>query len=373
MIREFTTDRDSLLRELQHFYPAAGAVCAASIPQEEDAFANRGPSMADMIDPGAASARSRAAADSARIAALQAGSISDREMILLADHLAGIPGRKNLIWIAQKFPLSPNALQRLVNAGVAIYPVDAIGSTIAVAGEKEAHAAPIRALARMTGGVAYVDRDDLDVAIRESLEDGHISYTLGFYTTDEQSGSSGKTSSNRQAPKAHQLTIRVNRPGVMLRYRTTYQAQPPKQPISPNPVEDLVRALNRPVDATAIPVNASATRNGDRLDVTVSLSLADLDLESNGGLWKGAAELVARFMTAEGVWAGETVSQTVKFNLKPTNYASMLETGLAYHKALNIPTKAVELRVLVANLASGKIGTLTIPLLEIDSGAARSK
>ncbi len=372
VIREFTADRDSLLRQLQAFYPAAGAVCAGSAPEEDALLANGSRSMADLIDPGGASSRARAVADAARIAALQAGTITEQEMMLIADHLAGIPGRKNLIWIAQKFPLSPAALQRLVNAGVVIYPVDAIGSAVALASEKEAHAAPIRALARMTGGIAYVDRDDVEVAIRESLEDGRISYTLGFYASGDQPGQETKTAKHGGTPLSHQLSIRVNRPGITLRYRTSYKVEPPK-PVSANPVSDLVQALNRPVDATAIALTASATRKLDRLDLTVSFDLASLDLTPSGGLWKGAAEVVARFITPEGVWAGDLLSQTVTFNLKPANYASMSQSGVTYHKELRIPAKAVELKLLVGNLASGKIGTLTIPLAGVGSDAAKQK
>jgi hypothetical protein len=55
------------------------------------------------------------------------------------------------------------------------------------------------------------------------------------------------------------------------------------------------------------------------------------------------------------------------------NYASMLQSGVTYHKGLKIPAKAVELKLLVGNLVSGKIGTLTIPLSAIDPGAAIEK
>jgi VWFA-related protein len=356
VIREFTSDRESLLRQLSAFKPGLPS-CAGGGSGDDALPANGPPSLADKIDPSAAIARARAAADAARIAALQAGTIGDREMMQIADHVAGIPGRKNLIWIAQQFPLSPTALQRLINAGVAIYPVDAIGSTIALASEKEAHAAPIRALARMTGGVAYVDRDDLDVAIRESLDDGHSSYTLGFYSSSEE------------AAKLHQLRIQVDRPGISLRYRTSYSVEPPR-PVSANPVADLVETINRPVDATSIAITASATRNQDRLDLSLVFDLSSLDLVLRGGLWKGSAEVVARFMTAEGVWVGDVLSQTVTFNLGPANYSSLLQSGATYRKQLKVPAKAVELKLLVGNLASGKSGTLTIPLAG-KSGAKR--
>jgi hypothetical protein len=78
-------------------------------------------------------------------------------------------------------------------------------------------------------------------------------------------------------------------------------------------------------------------------------------------------------MTPEGVWAGDVNSQTVTFNLKPSTYASMLQGGVKYRKELKIPAKAVELKLLVANLASGKVGTLTIPLSAIDLAAAKQK
>ncbi len=71
--------------------------------------------------------RSRAEADSNRVASLQQSSISDDEIKAMADHLAGIPGRKNLIWLADHFALTPAALRKLIDAGVAVYPVDAVG------------------------------------------------------------------------------------------------------------------------------------------------------------------------------------------------------------------------------------------------------
>ena len=50
------------------------------------------------------------------------------------------------------------------------------------------------------------------------------------------------------------------------------------------------------------------------------------------------------------------------------------EKALLYHDAFPIPVKAVDLRLLFANLAAGKIETLTIPLSEVQpSGASTHK
>jgi hypothetical protein len=185
------------------------------------------------------------------------------------------------------------------------------------------------------------------------LRDGRVSYTLGFYPPTEDS----KT-------PVHQLAVRVSRPGVTLRYRTSYELKPPP-PASANPVDELVQALNRPVDATVIPVTARATRKGDRVELSVSLDVSSLDLELSEGLWKGKVEMVSRFVTADGLPAGTPSAQTLTFNLRPATYESMLRGGDPYRSELMIPAKATELKVLVGNLASGKIGTLTIPLSEI--------
>jgi hypothetical protein len=42
-----------------------------------------------------------------------------------------------------------------------------------------------------------------------------------------------------------------------------------------------------------------------------------------------------------------------------------MRSGLPYRNGLKIPAKAVQFKVLFANLAAGKIGTLTIPLSEV--------
>ena len=45
--------------------------------------------------------------------------LGTQEMKHLAEHLAGIPGRKNLIWLTTTFQLKPSNLQKLINANVA--------------------------------------------------------------------------------------------------------------------------------------------------------------------------------------------------------------------------------------------------------------
>jgi VWFA-related protein len=345
VVREFTSDRDSLLDKLNSFAPAAAPCADPAIPTSGSVLLDRVPEASTM--------KGHEVEGYNYVAARRQTDLGEYEFKAMADHLAGIPGRKNLIWVTSAFRLSPANVQRLIDANVAIYPVDVIGSMIAPPYAKKERYDPLRAFAAMTGGVAFYDRDDFDAGIREALRDGRVSYTLGFYPASESTN----------AP-VHRLVVRVTRPGVVLRYRTSYELKP-EHPVSTNPVEGLVQALNRPVDATAIPVRASATRVQDGLDLAATLDLPSLDLNLSQGLWSGKVEVVARFMTADGNAVGDALAETMTLNLRQTTYESMLRSGVSWHKQMKIPAKAVELKLLVGNLASSRIGTLTIPLSEV--------
>jgi hypothetical protein len=208
-----------------------------------------------------------------------------------------------------------------------------------------------------------VDNDDLDIFIRKALDDGRISYTLGFYQSSQYQSNDDKPSTPGQ-PDVHQISVRVSQPGLTLRYRKSYTAEQPP-PVSASPVADLVQAMNRPADETAIGITVAATRTQDRLDLKATVNLANLDLQSSDGLWKGSVEFVARFLTAQAVQAGDVLANTATIKLSEAPYQAMLKSGFAYDKELTIPPNAVELKFLVGNLASGKIGTVTIPLSQV--------
>jgi VWFA-related protein len=366
IICEFTSDRDLLERQLLTWKPRVDTpgTTARSFSDEltsferqqaarESALARTNPQLAQQL----AHPRGDAAGEAERIDGLTRLASSDEEMNMVADHLAGIPGRKNLIWLTDKFAIGPRAIQKLNAAGVSIYPVDVDGVCTRCA---RSIGDPYK-IAALTGGVAYTRRNDLETAIREAMDDGRISYTLGFYPSRDDDHIS------QVQPQFHQLTVSVTRPGVTLRYRTNYEVEP-AHAASADPVADLVQALNRPVDATAIPIKASVTRGQDRLSVQALLDVENLDLAPpqllapRQLLWTGKIEVVARFATAYGIVASDVLHQTLTLNLRQGTYESALRDGFAWQYEFTIPAQAAELKVLFANPATGKIGTLTIPL-----------
>jgi hypothetical protein len=77
--------------------------------------------------------------------------------------------------------------------------------------------------------------------------------------------------------------------------------------------------------------------------------------------------VVERFTTAEGVIAADPVAQTLILTLPQADWDAALRDGLPWRSELTIPAHAVELKLLFANRASGRIGTLAIPLVRIKS------
>src|ERR1700744_1440725 len=132
VFREFTSDRDLLLQRLKTLAPAPDACLNPSNEGPEHALTARGGSVRA---PSIFEAHEQEGA--AHVAGGIEADLGDAEIEQLAEHLAGIPGRKNLIWLTTAFHLKPSNLQRLINANVAIYPVDTMGSVIGLERDKE--------------------------------------------------------------------------------------------------------------------------------------------------------------------------------------------------------------------------------------------
>src|ERR1043166_3418911 len=175
----------------------------------------------------------------------------------------------------------------LSNAQVAVYPVDSgtlvnrdaysslsntdsngqylgrsargggrIGSGSAQANEiSQASASSIDAhgtmnsIAEQTGGKAFYNTNNIDKAIRESMEDGATYYTLGYYPENKDWDG-----------RFRRVSVKVNRPGVKLHYRQGFYAVEPKEYAKQDPkilAVDIGSALdiNNPI-STALPFQA---------------------------------------------------------------------------------------------------------------------
>jgi VWFA-related protein len=391
VINEFTQDSKSLLQAIERFqsYPSI-LLNNASQPYMV-------PADTGIADPKVA----------ARLAGLMNNMISKvsdlsnstrvgitaQAIEAIANHVAGIPGRKNLVWVSGSFPISISfkssdespvdaesqnfmpALERVARAlnqcNLAIYPVDTRG--LLVPGEFDASrqhpfsaAGPANetgvgqdenvtmdVLAEQTGGHAFHNTNDIQGAIRRTLNDSRLTYLIGFYP-DNASWDG----------KFHELRLSAKKTGLVLRYRKGYYALPDPQDSTDEAHKALEAALWSPVDATSLGIQA-AVRSIDlgerKLDLRVKVDASELRLDGKDGRHKGSLDAIyIQLGPGDAVLAAEPLSY--KLDANESEYQAILKRGYELLAPLTIQRATRMLRVVVRDGASGTLGSVTIPL-----------
>jgi VWFA-related protein len=314
----------------------------------------------------------------------------------IAAHVANIPGRKNLVWLTANLPFSGAAMAHVLSpANIAVYPVDARGLLAkSVTGELipgtqsqdeesgggwsrlEAHAsgqysdmAPAQSsqpigittmqkLADETGGQAFVNTNDLTGAIRKAVEDSAVTYTLGFYI-------------NRDAldGKFHEVKVDVRGKDLSVRYPKGYFAYPDTAPTKDEDQMRLLSAVQSPVESSVIPLQASLSRvnqpEPDSLSLSCSIDIHDLPLIQSGNLRRGTVIVYV----IEQDQTGKVVYQWDKgynFQMTDAQYASLLKSGIIFHQYLHPKAGVTALRVLVEDPSTSQLGSLIIPLSQVN-------
>ncbi len=204
----------------------------------------------------------------------------------LGNHLSGIPGRKNMVWISGGVPVLTQGAQdrwvnsyasqvrglgqRLATQGITVYPVQATGLEVGILGtsttapgsskgqEEKVHLRPMTRendlriwstmdmLADVTGGRAFRNTNELTAGVRAAATDLRGSYSVGFYVPDNSDH------------RWREFDVRVSRPGVRVLHRKGYMALAPvKQPVNWSQAE-WQAAMQNPLGSTAIRLDARA-------------------------------------------------------------------------------------------------------------------
>lgn len=272
--------------------------------------------------------------------------------------------------------LLTRAIRALANANIALYPVDPRGlignlgadptySAGALVGPQMYQqpgalydVAPnidtMNQLANQTGGLAFYNNNDIGGEVRKAIEDSRVSYMLAFYpSVDDGKG------------KFHNIKVKVNRPGLELRYRTGYSPQPLNFTGVVDNSAILREAIASPLDATGLGMTVHAAAVRGAATPTVALKI---DLEENDVSFKfddernvGTIQVMLVQFDTEGnqIW-GET--SKVKMRLVKDTYARVRKEGLQFGRNLPLKPGAVELKVIACDDKSSAIGSVSIPL-----------
>ncbi|HWR54092.1 MAG TPA: VWA domain-containing protein, partial [Bryobacteraceae bacterium] len=383
VVHDFTSDVEPLLAALQRHRMRLGGELLSAVPAE----ISTGDKAADALLNEAEERRAHLELHVRVVTTLNA-------LESIAHHLTRLPGRKTLIWLSGSFPFSmtirelasragttsarpgdySEELERcarvLNDADIAIYPVHAGGIAADPALSVERQRATLdtepmdsihsshdsmRFLAERTGGRAYYNNNDLAGAMKESFDDGELSYTLGFYPTHGDWNS-----------RFRSLKVRVKRPGLRVRHRTGYFAFADLRETAPERMRALQDAVWSPLDAHGVPLEIRiAVQPDGTWRVTGWLDARSVVLDgSEGDRWTGQVDLLFVQQTRDGqTIAG--VTDSVNLSVTSARRLQLIHSGARFGRDLRLLPAAHTFRVVARDARSGAVGSVTIPVSDI--------
>lgn len=322
-----------------------------------------------------------------------------QSMQQVARAVAGMPGRKILVWASAGFPFAINETSMALKEGgtgldtpadlvplyertwaalnqaqLSIYPVDVRGlvnlpGPAPVPVLKE-HPDPFlhgqwlqqningtfETFARATAGRVFHNRNGLEDALQQANDDSASYYLLGYYLdrTDKKTG-------------WRKLTVSVQKDGAHVLARTGFffnSRGPGELNISQ---DEMQVALDSPLDYTAIPITArwgdviaTTEPNKKRAVFTLTMppSFAEVDEADRNHF---AVDFWAAARSAAGVPAGD-VEQTMEGHFKPETLERFRSKGTDYRGALTVLPGEYKVRFVVRDRLSGRIGSVSAPL-----------
>jgi VWFA-related protein len=320
-----------------------------------------------------------------------------RSLVAIANHVARLPGRKNLVWISGSFPFRiglnrfpgpeesardprsflpeiERAARALNDANLAVYPVDARGllTPPEFAPDRETVRRELRGvgrreigtmnvLAERTGGLAFYNTNDVYGAVRRAVDDMRLSYVLSYYPTH------GKWDG-----KFREIKVHVKRAGLRVRHRRGYFALAEKS-LDPRERQAVLdAAMWSPMDSThlgmTVHVRAVPAPGPPVLDLELELDPHDVTLQHHEGNWAGALDLLLVQLSTENRNL-KSVSHVASLRLTEEDYRQARKRNtLSLTARVEVASGASLLRVLVRDIPSGTLGSLTIPLKQVLPG-----
>lgn len=278
----------------------------------------------------------------------------------IAEHVARIPGRKNLLWLTANLPFSGQAVARILGpANIAAYPVDARGllpAMVMLSGPAPPPAgiAAMEEMAADTGGHAFVNTNDISKAVREVIEEPGARYTIGFYV--DQDSVDGKF---------HELKVQVRRVGVTLHAPKGYFAVKDAPAGAGGGRAKLMAAIQSPFDMTGVPLEVTAARveqpRPHLLKLTGSVEIKDLPMPQAGDVRHGTLDVLVVEQDAAGNVLHQATNQIV-LTLTAAQYEAYLRSGVAFLEYVQPQPGTTVVRVLVRDAGTMQMGSVVIPL-----------
>jgi VWFA-related protein len=370
LLHDFTTDNKSLSAAVTKYRPPAQVLTGETAESRASAFATRGDYHTSE----------------------RGIETTLNQLNALAKVLAGYPGRKNLIWLSESFPLTlfpesmnqgnmgqqdlrsagtPGANQNLQTAApfktyavlikkvsdalmaaqVAVYPVDAgaLGKNDHLASQHT-----MDSMAESTGGKSFKNSNDLVMGLRTSIEDGSTYYTLTYYPENKKWDGMFRT-----------IQVKSGRSNVSLRYREGYYALDPEK-INKEDSDSVAENLSRSLEldapsATQVVFQAQVeppSEKSKKVVVTFHIDPRTLAFERKDGGMEFARLSCTVWAYGKDKDKPIMSSGTVNANMKANEYQQMMQQRfLPCDRQLELKPGTYALRMGVLDRATNKIGT----------------
>jgi len=286
----------------------------------------------------------------------------------------GVPGRKSLVWLADRMPDLP-AIAAILNRGnIALYPVSVGGAladphyladltapaTPGSFGTGDISSSPeqsnaMRDLASRTGGRFCPATTALNSCIEQAVADSTDYYLLGFYVSQQD-----------RKPGWHNLQVKLASQKAEVYARSGYYLEPRTVPTENEIRNDLIAAANTKLDYNGVVFSV------ERLADSTVLPAATLSFRihvpsSSVLLPSGRRSLsyeIAMIVLSE---KGEptATAKTVHLDLNAEQTDSALTHGWRYDETLPKPGLATAVRFIIRDNGSGNIGSVVVPAVVV--------
>lgn len=215
----------------------------------------------------------------------------------------------------------------------------------------------LRYLAYETGGLPYVNQNNMNVGLRRVMEDQNGYYLIG-YQPDSDTFDPKKNKYNK-------LSVKMKREGLKVRYRSGFYGVTDKklEEVERTPQQQIFAALTSPFGKNDITLSVNALfaeneKGGSFIRSFVNIDARDLNFNrETDGTYKATFDLVAMTFGDNGAPVDQ-VTKNYTIRLGEKNYQKILRKGFVYN--LIVPIKkpgAYQFRIALRDSNSSKIGS----------------
>ena len=254
---------------------------------------------------------------------------------------------------ASIYALDPRGLQGLPDASIELQGVDQPGlDGRGLQNESRLARESLQALAGETGGFAVVNTNRLANAFDRIVSENSSYYVLAYYPPNP-----------KRDGKYHNITVRLNRPGLSVRFRRGYANPTGKPPSAPKSVmaPELVDALQSPLPISGLGMKVFALPFkgvAPNASVLLGVELRGRDLATAAS---GKVDLAFSALDVKGKVKASS-RDTLTLNLRPETRTRVEATGIRVLNRLNLPPGRYQLRVAAYDWTGGGVGSVLYDL-----------